>query len=95
MHALAAAHDGMTGPLMGKWMVMLGADIEKIEYRYVRRLTSHLTVQVRLPNGETTISFESSEHWDAAVLKLAGISKSDEHPMLEDFHALRIQGPPG
>lgn len=76
------------------WMVMLGARIEKIEYTYVRAETSHLAVNIILPDLETPISFKSSEHWDAAVLKLAVLSKGDEQPMVEDFHALRLPRPP-
>lgn len=76
------------------WMVMLGADIEEIQYSYARRRTSHLVVRVRPPNGETTITFESTEHWDTAVIKLAGLAKSDEYPMIDDFYALRIPAPP-
>jgi hypothetical protein len=71
------------------WMVLMGAEIAAIRYQYERREKSILAVSITLPDRQA-LRFESSDHWDAAVLKLMGLSKSDDQPVVEDFHALHI-----
>lgn len=76
------------------WMVLQGAEIEEIGYSYVRMQSSSLHVSIRLSDQQTRLDFSSNEHWDAAILKLMGLSKTDEQPMIEDFHALYVPQQP-
>lgn len=71
------------------WMVQLGARVAAIDYQFERGRTSHLSIDLELPDRATHVRFESDEHWDLAVLRLAGISKGDDLPLVESFYALR------
>ena len=71
------------------WMVQQGARVVAIDYRFERGRTSHLTIEIELPDRITHVRFDSAEHWDLAVLRLAGISKGDDQPLVESFYALR------
>lgn len=71
------------------WMVQIGARVAAIDYKFDRGRTSHLSVTIELPDRETHVRFDSDEHWDLAVLRLAGISKGDDLPLVESFYALR------
>jgi hypothetical protein len=51
-------------------------------------LSSHLTIVVKPPDSSTSLAFESDDHWDLAVVRLAGLSKADEQPLVEAFYAL-------
>jgi hypothetical protein len=72
------------------WMTLLGSRIENVSYEYFRERSSTLKVTLMLPDWQTKIDFTSSEHWDAAVLRFATLSKAGELPMIEDFQALWI-----
>jgi hypothetical protein len=72
------------------WMVMQGARIEKISYAYARRATSHIAVEILLPDRTTQLTFQSDEHWDAALLRTMSLSKSNGLPVVEDFYPLHI-----
>jgi hypothetical protein len=72
------------------WIVQMGGRVEAIEYRFDRAQASRLSVRVELSDRATTLTFESTDHWDLAVLRLAGISKGDDKPLVESFFALKI-----
>jgi hypothetical protein len=72
------------------WMVLIGSTIEAIDYTYRREQTSRIEVELVLPDRLTRIRFESDEHWDLALLRLVGISKGDDQPLIETFYALHI-----
>jgi hypothetical protein len=72
------------------WMVEHGANIERVEFRYELRSLFHLVVTVSFERSDEQIDFESHEPWDAAVLRLVGISKAGDAPVLEGFYALRV-----
>jgi hypothetical protein len=70
------------------WFVQVGARIESIDYKFVRGNSSQLVIVIKLPEGAAGIAFESEEHWDLSVLRLAGLSKGDGQPLVEAFYAL-------
>jgi hypothetical protein len=70
------------------WFVQMGARIESIDYKFVRGSSSQLAIAIKLPEGAAGIVFESEEHWDLSVLRLAGLSKGDGQPLVEAFYAL-------
>ena len=70
------------------WMVQFGARVAAIDYQFERGQRSHLRVEIELPDRATHVPFESDEHWDLAVLRLAGLSKGDDRPLVESFYAL-------
>jgi hypothetical protein len=72
------------------WMVLLGSRIETLSYTYEQRRVSKLTVKIVLPDRVTQEHFESEEHWDTAILRFVGISKADNAPVIESFHAIHI-----
>jgi hypothetical protein len=72
------------------WMVLLGARLEAVRYEYQREKKSHLEVVVLLPDLRTKRTFTSDEHWDAAILKLAALSKSNDLPIIESFYPLFV-----
>jgi hypothetical protein len=76
--------------LVMAWMVLLGARIERVEYKYVREDSSALAVTLQLSDLTTEVTFQSSEHWDAAALRFLALSKANDQPMIEGFHYLWI-----
>ena len=72
------------------WMVQQGAVVHTIDYKFERGTRSTLEVSIILPDRTTMRSFCSREHWDLAVLRLVGISKADDQPVIESFYALHI-----
>jgi hypothetical protein len=70
------------------WFVQMGARIESIDYKFVRGASSHLAIVIKLSEGSAGIVFESEEHWDLSVLRLAGLSKGAGRPLVEAFYAL-------
>jgi len=72
------------------WMVLMGATVETMAYTYEREKTSRLVIVVLLPDEMTRLAFESDEHWDLAILRLAGVSKTDDRPIIESFYALHV-----
>ncbi len=72
------------------WMTLLGARIERLSYTYSRERTSQLSVILLLPDLTTTVNFDSVEHWDAALLRFAALSKADDQPVIEGFHGFWI-----
>ena len=74
----------------GGMVVEHGANIERVEFRYELRSLFHLVVTVSFERSDEQIDFESREPWDAAVLRLVGISKAGDAPVLEGFYALRV-----
>lgn len=80
-----------TGEMLAMvWLTLLGSRIERLSYEYVREGRSVLAVTLTLPDRETVREFESEEHWDAAVLRFAALSKANELPVIEAFHPLWI-----
>jgi hypothetical protein len=75
------------------WMVLLGASIAHLSYEYERGIESILSVSIALPDRQTVLNFKSTEHWDAAVLRLAGLLKADEAPLIDSFYPLHVQRP--
>ena len=71
------------------WMVQMGARVDAVDYKFERGQLSRLSVKLELPDRASYVEFESTEHWDLAVLRLAGISKGDGLPLIESFYALR------
>jgi hypothetical protein len=72
------------------WMVLLGSSIKTLNYTYEQRRASRLTVEIILPDRVTHQRFESEDHWDTAILRLAGISKVDDAPLIESFYAIHL-----
>jgi hypothetical protein len=72
------------------WMTLLGSRIQSLSYEYGREQKSALTVTLLLPDQKTELRFESTEHWDAAVLRFTALSKANDQPMIEDFHPMWI-----
>ncbi len=72
------------------WMVQCGASVLEIQYKHQRRQKTKLSVTLQLDDQETEISFESINHWDTAILRLATLAKSDDHPVIDNFAALHI-----
>jgi hypothetical protein len=70
------------------WFVQMGARVESIDYKFCRGRSSHLAIVVKPPDSSTSLAFESDDHWDLAVVRLAGLSKADEQPLVEAFYAL-------
>jgi hypothetical protein len=71
------------------WAVLMGAKIERLSYEYERRQTSRLVVEVTFPDG-TEGTFTGKAHWDVAALRLAGLSKADDLPLIESFYPLYL-----
>lgn len=72
------------------WMVQSGAAISSLRYEYERRNSSRLLITLLLPDGETEMLFESDDHWDAAILRLATLAKADDKPVIDSFSPLYI-----
>lgn len=91
---LQALAFGCSPPILAMvWMVLLGSGIVYLAYEYQRGAISKLSVSIVLPDRQTTMTFESDEHWDVAVLRLAGLSKADSAPLIESFYPLHLQRP--
>jgi hypothetical protein len=85
---------GCSAPVLSMvWMVLLGANIAHLSYEYERGIHSKLSASIVLPDRQTIMNFESTEHWDAAVLRLAGLSKADSAPLIDSFYPLHMQRP--
>lgn len=70
------------------WMVMFGARLERIEYKYERRSQTSLEVEISPPSGGPRLTFRSTDHWDSAALRLMALSKSGDRPVIDDFYPL-------
>lgn len=73
------------------WMVLLGSIVTKLSYEYVQRTKTRIEVELMLPDGLTSQSFVSEDHWDTAILRLAAISKVNDSPIIESFYPLDIR----
>jgi hypothetical protein len=71
------------------WAVLMGSKIQSLSFEYERRNTSKLAVRISFPDG-TDETFVSTELWDAAALRLAGLSKADDKPLIESFYPLYV-----
>lgn len=71
------------------WSVLMGAKLERLSYQYERRTTSQLVVDVTFPDGSSG-TFTGKDHWDVAALRLAGLSKADDLPLIESFYPLYL-----
>lgn len=72
------------------WMVLQGGSIASIDYQFEQAQSSILNVSILLPDKITMRSFHSEDHFDVAVLRLIGISRADNKPVIESFYALHI-----
>jgi hypothetical protein len=91
---LQALAFGCSAPVLAMvWMVLLGASIAHLSYEYERGIESILSVSIVLPDRQTVLDFKSTEHWDAAVLRMAGLLKADEAPLIDSFYPLHVQRP--
>lgn len=72
------------------WMVLQGSFIASIDYQFKQGQSSIIDVVIYLPDRATMRSFHSEEHFDAAVLRLIGISKAGNNPVIESFYAIHI-----
>lgn len=72
------------------WLVLNGARLARIEFSYARSERSQLIVELESVDGSRAERFASDDLWDAAILKLAGLSKSDGQPLIESFYPLFI-----
>lgn len=77
------------------WMVQLGSSVKELHVDHKRESLTRLSVSLDLPGDEQpTEAFESTEHWDLALLQFVTISKvNNELPVVESFYALRLQSP--
>jgi hypothetical protein len=72
------------------WMSELGCTIQKLTLDYERRDHALLVVILRLLDGASTLTFQTNEVWDLAVLRFVGLAKSDEAPEMSGFYPLSL-----
>jgi hypothetical protein len=75
------------------WMSELGCTIEKLTLDYARHDRAVLEVRLRLLDASSTLDFRSTEVWDLAVLRFAGLAKSNEDPQVSGFYPLALPAP--
>lgn len=75
------------------WMVLLGASVKELHVDHERENMTKLNVLLDLPgDAEVTEAFESTEHWDLALLQFVAITKDiDERPIIGNFVALNFK----
>lgn len=69
------------------YLLATGAEIESLEFRYVMRRESKLTVSI-LYNGVAK-TFTSDNHWDFEVLRHVGMMKMGGKPLLHGYFGYR------
>jgi hypothetical protein len=74
------------------WMSELGCTIQKLTLDYERHGRAVLEIELRLLDA-SMLAFRSTEVWDLAVLRLAGLAKSDEQPEMSGFYPLFLPAP--
>lgn len=72
------------------WMVELGAEIEDLKVDYSIRDHARIDATVRLIDRQTQVQFHSEDVWDLAVLRLVGIAKADDRPVLSGIYPLHL-----
>jgi hypothetical protein len=75
------------------WMVEMGADIRSVHAEYKLHESVQLKIELGFSYHEETIPFESTDLWDMAVLRLVGLSKSVEQPIMGGFYPLLLRKP--
>jgi hypothetical protein len=73
------------------WMTLLGARIDSLSYTYRRAEQSALKVALSLPDHISTLTFESTDHWDAAVLRFATLAKTGGKPVIDGLFPIWIR----
>lgn len=88
---LTAATHSCTPPVLSMmWMVLHGATITALNYTYSRDTTSRLSVTIRFPDQNETMTTISSTIWDVAIIKLASLELIDDQPVLKGFQAFLV-----
>ena len=63
------------------WMVELGANVKTLHVDHQRENVTRLKVLLDLAGeAESTEEFESTEHWDLALLQFASLTRSTSNP---------------
>jgi hypothetical protein len=84
--------------LVMAWRVLQGADIQAIDMKYenlrpawpLRNPQFEMRITLSALEGESPEVYESSDVFDATVLRHFGLAKANEQPLFDGFYPLRL-----
>lgn len=90
---LQAIAFGCTPPVLAAvWMVAMGADVARVHLDYVSREQLDLTIGLSFGFHEEQVQITSHDVWDLAFLRLVGLVKGDDRPILSGVYPMYLRG---
>ena len=82
----------MTAPMLVlSWRILQGMHVQEVEVSYRERATFKLRIVLNSPYGDGQEDiYESSDIWDASVLRHLGIAKVNGTPVFDGFIPLKL-----
>jgi len=83
---------GMTPPMLVMvWRILQGSYIQEVDVHYRKRSDFKLRIILSSSSGSNPECYESSDIWDASVLRHLGIMKANDLPVFDGFMPLQFR----